>query len=728
MHSNNPSNQSSQGLGYYWLILKHHWIPAASVFFVISSMTLLVTSLKKPMYLAEGLLRLEKSGLTSSVTESGKEIANLEPLAEKSSPMSTEAEVIRSNPVIEAVLKKLDLKDKQGKPLKQRDFLAQMKVAEVRGTDVLKITYTDANPETAAKVVNVLMGGYLENVSLSHRTKALNARQFIEQQLPSVKADVNQAEEALRRFRETNQVIAIKEESSATVVALSGLRQQMTALQAQIVEADGEAEVLRNKLGMDTRQALSSTVLSQSPGVQAVLKDLQQAELELAAGRSQFQDENPEILILKAKLAFLNQVMQERVTQVMTNQANTDSASLQMGTLQQDLTKELVMLEKKRQGLAEQLLSLSEALVTYQRRSNSLPGLEKEQRELDLQLEASQITYSQLLKKIAEIRVSEHQNNSNIQIISLAQVPDKPTSSKNTGILAALMMGVLAAAATVYVLQSRSHKAIKTIEQAKNLFGFTLLGVIPLHKHRKNSVEDGTGIKTSSHILAFNYHPATFVSEAYKRIHANLKFLSSDRPPTVIAVTSSVAQEGKSTVSANLALLMAQLGRRVLLVDADMQSPSQHQIWNLPNAVGLSNILLEKVAVSTAVQVLTENLNMLTSGDVPPNSMALLDSEPMAKLVEIFGATYDVVIIDTPPLGLATDALAVGKLADGVLLVVRPGYVDMDSATYTKMLLEQSGQHVIGQVINGVTVKGNGKYAFAAGNYSRNRMEMDTII
>lgn len=188
-------------------------------------------------------------------------------------------------------------------------------------------------------------------------------------------------------------------------------------------------------------------------------------------------------------------------------------------------------------------------------------------------------------------------------------------------------------------------------------------------------------------------------------LQANLKFLSSDKALQVIVVTSSVPKEGKSTVSANLAASMAQLGHQVLLVDADMRRPSQHHIWELTNAEGLSDVIVGQAEFKAAVSQVMPKLDVLTAGVIPPNPMALLDSKRMTGLIENFAETYDFVIIDTPPLLAAADALTLGKMTDGVLLVARPGIADYPSAAVANDLLVRSGQNVLGLVANGVIVE-----------------------
>lgn len=269
------------------------------------------------------------------------------------------------------------------------------------------------------------------------------------------------------------------------------------------------------------------------------------------------------------------------------------------------------------------------------------------------------------------------------------------------------MLGILVAGATVVILEVKDT-SIKTLKEALDLFGYTLLGVIPALN--KKSIPRGKDKEWTVPELPVINNPYSPISEAYRMLQANLKFLSSDKALKVIVVTSSVSKEGKSTVSANLAAAIAQLERRVLLVDADMRRPLQHHIWELTNAAGLSDVIVGQAEFKAAVTQVMPNLDVLPSGVIPPNPLALLDSKRMASLVEYFSEHYDFVIIDAPPLVLAADALTLGKMADGVLLVARPGVGNSASAASAKQLLEQSCQNVLGLVVNGVSLE-NEHYA-----------------
>jgi capsular exopolysaccharide synthesis family protein len=195
------------------------------------------------------------------------------------------------------------------------------------------------------------------------------------------------------------------------------------------------------------------------------------------------------------------------------------------------------------------------------------------------------------------------------------------------------------------------------------------------------------------------------IAQAYQMLQANLKFLSSDKQIKSMVVTSSVSQEGKSEVCANLATALAQAGCRVLLVDGDLHFPSLHHVWDLTNSVGLSNILVGEVKFETTVEEVMPGLDVLTAGVIPPNPISLLNSKRMAALIESFVQDYDWIIFDTPPLAGVADAAILGNMTDGILLVVRPGVVDSSSAKAAKEFLLRSGQNVLGLVANGVIIQ-----------------------
>ena len=230
-----------------------------------------------------------------------------------------------------------------------------------------------------------------------------------------------------------------------------------------------------------------------------------------------------------------------------------------------------------------------------------------------------------------------------------------------------------------------------------------MLGVIP--SFRKQFLFPHPDIKLIGSEIPVIDAPHSAVSETYRMIQANLKFVTSDKKLKILAVTSSVPKEGKSTVSANLAAAIAQLGRHVLLIDADMRHPSQQDIWKLTKTEGLSEVLVGQADFWAASCKVTDTLDVLTAGVRPSNPLALLDSTEMASLIKIFSDKYDFVVIDTPPLIGTADALTLGQLTDGILLVARVGVVDYGSVKAAKEMLERTGQNILGLVVNAAIQK-----------------------
>ncbi|WP_232731920.1 GumC family protein [Kamptonema formosum] len=690
--------------GHIWLILKRRWLPAGAVFASAVALSSLMAFLQKPVYRAEGKL-LFKRDYTTSLTGVGKELSEVKPpLTDKSNLLQTESEVIRSIPLLRETASALNLKDERGAPIDAEEIVkTRLDVKSLPGADVLLISYQGRAPEESAAVVNKLMSIYIENNIQVNRTQVAAAREFISQQLPKAEAIVLQAERALREFKEQNRVVALEEEAKSAVGVITGLENQIIRTQAELADATARSAELRNKLGQDSQEALAVSSLNQSAGVREVLQELQQVEAQLAVDRTRFQEAHPAIAGLKEKRAALKAVLQERVAESLGSPKPVSEGDLQIGETKENLAEELVKSEVERFGLAGQVERLSQTLASYKERVNILPKLEQDQRQLQRKLEAAQSTYEMLLKNLEEVRLAETQNIGNARILEPAPVPEKPLFRK-PAILFALgsLLGVLLSTATVVILEIRDT-SIKTLKEVKDVFGYILLGTIPYFG--KKALPRGKDKEWPVPNIPVRDTPHSPISEAYRMLQANLKFLSSDKPLKVIVVTSSVAKEGKSAVSANLAAAVAQLGRRVLLVDADMRHPLQHHIWELINAVGLSNAIVGQADFKTAATEVMPNLDVLTAGVVPPNPLALLDSKRMASLIEYFSENYDFVIVDAPPLVIAADALTLGKMADGVLLVVRPEVVDYNSAAAAKEYLQRSGQNVLGLVANALIVE-----------------------
>ncbi|PLZ23680.1 lipopolysaccharide biosynthesis protein [Fischerella thermalis WC341] len=684
----------------YLLILKRRWRLITAIILASIGLSGSALFMQKPEYQADGIL-LFKSDRTSSLTKVGEKIGDLEALMREGNPLETQAVIVNSHPMLQEVITALQLKDDQGKLIDPE--LLKVNVKPIVGTDVLRVSYASNDRELAAAVVNQLMKSYVENNIQTNRAQVSAAGEFIKEQLPASRQELERAAEALRQFKIQNKVIQLAEESTAAIDIISKLDQEINQVKAALADVSAQEQQIASQLNVSENQAVTVTSLSQIPGVQEVLTELQKVQTKLANARAIYTEVHPTITDLKNQQATLNSLLQQR-TQEYSGIPIVSPGKLQIGKIREELTDKYVEFKAERQGLEKKIRTLSNIRANYQQQLAMMPSLEKKQQALERRLEAAKTGYENLVTRLQEIQVAEKQTIGNARIVQPAQIPKKPVISKTKILLAggSIFAGVLLSIAAAFFVDL-IDRSLKTVKETETFFGYTLLGLIPKYK-LNNSVSGVQEIETGVYPQVITTtSPRTVVHEAYQMLQANLKFISH-RKVRKIVVTSSVTAEGKSEVSANLAAVIAQSGKRVLLVDADMRKPTQHHLWGLINSVGLSHLLVDQGVFSQAVQKVTEFLAVLTAGVIPPNPLALIDSEGMTSLVDIFAENYDYVIFDTPPLAGIADAAVLGKMADGILLVTRPGVLDAPSAA-AKSLLERSEANVLGIVANAVNAK-----------------------
>ncbi|WP_052331133.1 GumC family protein [Planktothrix agardhii] len=686
----------------YWLILKRHWLPAAGIACLAIAFSLFSALKSEKSYSASGKLRLKKLSTTSAlVTDAGEKISTLDSLDAKNTPIDTEAEVIRSAPIVENVIKQLNLKSKDGEPLGYEKFITKLDVGTIRGTDILGISYESLDQKEAEAVVNKVMQLYIENNILVNRSEAAAARKFISSQLPKKEQELQAAEAELRHFKEKYNIVNLDEEVKLVVGTIESLDNQIEAVQASLGKVKGQILEMRQKMDTTSEAAVARSNLMASSGVQQVLTKLEAVEDQLALLRTRFLDTSPEIIALESEKAALKTVLKDRVGTTLGTE-KLPSGSLQSGSLEQTLTQQLITLEAEKGGLISQLKSLEIARQQQKERALLLPQFEQTQRKLTRQLTSSQTTYEILSTRLQQVRIAENQNVGNAQIISQAIVAKDPVSkSKKTVVITGVVVGGMLYVIVSFLLEVMDP-SIKTIKEIRTLFSrYTLLGIIPASK--KKMRWSGMKFERITSYLPVKDEPHSLISESYRMLQANLNFISPDQELKVIVVTSIGAKEGKSKVSANLALAISQLGKRVLVIDADLRQPRQHHIWDLTyelNPKGLSDVIVNQAEWEWAVRTVMPNLDVLPAGAIPPNSLALVGSKRMNFLLEEFRKNYDFVICDTPSLLLVADALTLSKFTDGILLVIRPGTIDTVSATAAREQLVKSSQTVLGIVVN----------------------------
>ncbi|MER3433375.1 MAG: lipopolysaccharide biosynthesis protein [Leptolyngbya sp. ERB_1_1] len=688
----------------YWLVLKRRWLVATGVFAATVGLVGLVTSMQRPSYEANGRV-LVQSSRTTSLTGVGEKVGTLESLKREGNPLDTQAVVVTSYPILQRVIDTLQLKNSKGRPMDPEELSRRLKVEAVPTTDILNLKYSDDDPEMAANVVNQIMKAYIDNNLKTNQEEANKAGRFIESQLPSAEDALNKASEELRDFRTRNGIVDLERESAANINSSATLQDQLSQARAQLADVARQEQAVANQLGLELGQAIDLASLSQSAGVQEVLSQLQQVQTRLVTEQSRFKSTTPQIQTLKQQQDDLNALLQARVSEAVGANVGVAPGALQVGDIKRKLAESLAQLQSQRIGLDGRISTLSGLLTNYRSRALQTPTLIKQQSELQRKQDIALTAYQNLNARKQEIEVAKNQQVGNARILQNALVPTQAASRMRLILLAAgAMVGLLLGVAAAFFVDA-IDKSLKTVKDAEAQYGYTLLGLVPRFETSDTpTILSPTADDISPRVIAMT-SPRSMIHEAYQMLQANLKFMSLDKKVKTIVISSAVPREGKSEVAANLAATMAQSGRKVLLVDADMRNPSQHHLWGLVNSVGLTNVVVDQSELRQAVKPITSNLSILTAGVMPPNPLSILDSEAMTAFLDTVSKDYDYILFDTPPLAGTADAAVLGKMADGILITVRPGVADAASVAAAKSLLDRSEPNILGLVANGVNVR-----------------------
>lgn len=707
----------------YWCIFKRRWLYAVATFGSVVTLTYFHTMSRPSIYSAQGKLLFKQDQSSSLIKFDSQNQQQNNTESPDDRTQATEAKVISSTPILRKALQRVNIIDQQKVPLKLEELQQAIEISSLEKTDILQLSYKSKDPKQAAIVVNEVMKAYIESHLESSRAAAASAAKFIGAQLPRVKADVYSADLAVRNFKEKYQITDLAQTQGSIAANIERIGSQMDSAEAELAALNSRSKSLQEKLGVNAAQALAVNSLSKSPVMQGVLQDLREVQSKLAESRSRYLESNPSIERLEDKEKQLKRQIQQQYAQILQAQQLGRANKLQVGQIQEDLTTDLIKLEVHRTGLASQLAVLSSQREVYSKKAAILPRLEQQLREDQRELSAAQSTYEALLKSLQEIKVIENQTVGNVRIIEAAQPPEQPiNASKTSAMMAGSLAGILLAAAVVYLLE-KIDKRIKTVEQVRELFEYKLLATIP--KFSKNYAQAIAAGENRASIPVLE-RPSSAISESFRMLHANLTFFNSEKVMQVIVVTSSVPKEGKSTTVANLAAVMANLGYRVLVIDADLRRPSQHEIWQIPNEAGLKDFIAARGDISSPIiQKVMNNLYVLSAGTMNSSSPVFIDSRSMATLIKQYRNKYDYVIFDTPPLAATADAHILGKIADGVMVVTRPSIADSINSKQAKESLDRAGQNIVGIVVNGVIpdkeFQGYREYAIAGNGESSSR-------
>ncbi len=357
---------------------------------------------------------------------------------------------------------------------------------------------------------------------------------------------------------------------------------------------------------------------------------------------------------------------------------------------------------------------LESALNNQKREENQLSEHSIEYSQLKHDADSNRTLYDSLNQKLKEASVTSGLRQSNVRLIDSARIPVTPSSpSIRRNLLLGLFLGLFGGIGVALLLETLDN-TVRSPEQVEQIAALPALGTIPLNLEPLNTKREGQAITLHSQAnsrsqMSFISHarPKSKVAESYRALRTSILLSSIGHAPQLLMLTSALPQEGKTTTSINTAIVLAQKGGRVLLVDADMRRPAVHHLFGLKSRLGLSTILSGSShfheSVLKAPQI--PHLDILTSGPQPPNPAELLGSQTMRDFIAQWRREYDFIVIDTPPVLSVTDAVLLSADMDSVILVVRSGKTTKEALRRARDLFDQVNVRVMGAVINAVDLR-----------------------
>ena len=572
-------------------------------------------------------------------------------------------------------------------------FAKNLKVKPVGGTRLIEISYLNPDPNVAAAVVNKLTQSLID---YSFRTR-YDATQQASQWLSGQMGDLRQESENLQA-----KVVGLQKETGVyslgmmdgqgreqaysgvldqlqqTTAALNAAKQNKILKGAVAHAAEtGDAEMLSGLAG--------NQIVGQSQAVAnslSLIQNLRQQEATQQASlqemQAKFGPSYPKLAEIRGNLAGIDRSLHQEITRV-KGRAESDFKIAQQTEAETQQQYELAK---------QQAEKLNDKAVQY--------AIVRQDAE------ESRGLYEDLTKRLRAAGVLEGLKPSDITVVDPGRVPAKPSKPDVPLYLVIAVAGGFFLGCCGALLVDTLDNKINSIEDVEQLTGKTVLGALPFVKEEK-----GKGFIISSE------SPESPYAESIRAIRSALLLWQSDAPPKVVLVTSSIEGEGKSSLSTNLAVMLAQQGHRVLLVDADLRRGRLYKRFALKSRPGLSELLagLRKDMAIPTVQGIP-GLSVLPAGTTPPNPSELLGSKAMGVCVELWRQEYDFVLLDGAPLLPVTDSVSLHALADASILLVRSGLAEKPQVRRSFLMLTQRADHLVGIVINGLRSNSDSYYGY----------------
>jgi capsular exopolysaccharide synthesis family protein len=597
----------------------------------------------------------------------------------------SQIEVLKSPELMGEILRNLKTTYQD---INYNSLMANFTISRLAQTKIIEVRYRSHNANQVKTVLDQIAEDYIEYSRERRQTKLRQGIQFVEKQLPSIQNRVDELQKELQTFRQKYDFFDPQIQSEQVVNRISSLSEERQVVNQQLAQARANLSFLQKKDGQVAN-------LKDAALYQQLLAKLQELDVKIATESTRLQDSNPTIQTLKQQRSRLVPLLNQEARRFLSTKVS-------------ELTTQLKTLEVQSQELAK-------AEQKLERQRKQWPILARQYTELQRNLEVATESLNRFLSTRENLQIQISQTELGWQLLEAPSKPKFPISDSSLkrylipGIVGSIALGV-----GVAILLEKLDKTYHSSQTLKEEVKLPLLGNIPFEKQLESTQNypptwKVSILKSVSGLNIFrkkdqqdSSYSAKFL-EALRLLYTNVQLVSGDRSITSLTITSAMEGDGKSTIAFHLAKVATEMGQRVLLVDANLRQPNIHNLSNLNNSRGLSNLILTNVAMNEAIRQLPSmnELSVITAGSIPPDPTKLLSSEEMKRLMMNFHHTFDLVIYDAPPVLELADVSLLAPHTDGILLVVRIDKTDSSMLQRTLEHLKTYRMNVLGMVGNG---------------------------
>ena len=572
-------------------------------------------------------------------------------------------------------------------------LLKEIEITPTKESRIVEIAYTSDNAMVASMIVNAFTRAYIDEL-LEMRMRATgHTVDWMTRKAGEQRKELEKAEKKLNSYMRRQDIVAIENSISIGPQRINEITGRITAEKSRAEEL--KALVTRLK-GMSLEESLFVPGVSDHMEVQRIRQEVARQEQTILEYSKKYGKRHPVMVRANNDLALLKAKLAEEARRV-------------IGTIGTDyeLAKEnIVSLEGQLMAARGEAITLNEKYVQY--------------KILQRDVETYRHLYNALIAKIKEQTLAEEVQPVNVWTVERAEPPLKPVDSHRLrNLLLGLLLGLFGGVGLAFFTEYLDN-TVKSVEEVEERFKLPVLSVIPRMKAKDGRIEE-----------VVKALPLSSISEGYKTLRASIMLTGRGTPPKCLLFTSMAPSDGKTTSAVNLATALANSGRRVVLMDADLRKPTLHKLMGQANDVGLSSYLSGLCKEVAIQETEVSKLSIITSGPIPPIPSELLGLDRFRELVTALHGNFDVVVIDSPPVMPVSDSLVLSQVADATVVVVRSGKTTFEVLERGLKALHSVGTEVKGLVINAADPK-RGAYAYyedyGYGYYGGYASEPDDIM